>query len=173
MLTRSFSRLRHLFISRSQKSGKTRVCLQYEFMKSALLWDRKKTDRRSIMNKVISIAVLAGGLLLLDSPPAAADHEVRNPYQSRALQQSRSHDNGRYHRNKHRRDAYRRDYSDDHRYRGHKSLRRPHMPNWLRNERSFRHWYRHSSLRHNRHLSWHVLFDIYRWKYSRHRYYRY
>lgn len=46
-----------------------------------------------------------------------------------------------------------------------------HMPRWLRQDRGFRHWYRHSSLRHDRHLAWWQLFEIYRWE--RKRAYRY
>jgi len=34
------------------------------------------------MNKIITVALIAGGLLLLDSPEAAAHKEVRNSYQS-------------------------------------------------------------------------------------------
>jgi hypothetical protein len=36
------------------------------------------------MNKIITVALIAGGLLLLDSPEAAAHKEVRNAYQSSA-----------------------------------------------------------------------------------------
>lgn len=38
------------------------------------------------------------------------------------------------------------------------------MPRWLKRNRSFRHWYTHTSLRRNRYLAWHQLFDIYRWE---------
>jgi hypothetical protein len=46
-----------------------------------------------------------------------------------------------------------------------------HMPRWLRHDRGFRHWYRHSSVRRDRHLAWWQLFEIYRWE--RKRTYRY
>jgi len=36
------------------------------------------------MNKMITVALIAGGLLLLDSPEAAAHKEVRNVYQPTA-----------------------------------------------------------------------------------------
>jgi len=36
------------------------------------------------MNKIITVALIAGGLLLLDSPEAAAHKEVRNVYQPSA-----------------------------------------------------------------------------------------
>ncbi len=36
------------------------------------------------MNKIITVALVAGGLLLLDSPEAAAHKEVRNVYQPSA-----------------------------------------------------------------------------------------
>ena len=39
-----------------------------------------------------------------------------------------------------------------------------HMPRWLRHDRGFRHWYRHSSLRHDHHLAWWQLYEIYRWQ---------
>ncbi len=37
------------------------------------------------MKKIITVALLAGGLLLLDSPEAAAHKEVRNTYQPSAF----------------------------------------------------------------------------------------
>ena len=85
------------------------------------------------MNKIITVALLAGGLLLLDSPEAAAHKEVRNTYQPSS-----------YYRVE--------------------TRRAKHMPYWLKRNKSFRHWYKHSRLRKNRHLAWHQLFDIYRWE---------
>ena len=41
-----------------------------------------------------------------------------------------------------------------------------HMPRWLRHDRGFRHWYRRSSLRHDHHLAWWQLFEVYRWERS-------
>jgi len=38
------------------------------------------------------------------------------------------------------------------------------MPRWLRHEKGFRGWYRYSTLRHNRHLQWWQLFEIYQWE---------
>jgi len=38
------------------------------------------------------------------------------------------------------------------------------MPRWLRKNRDFRGWYRHSSLRHNYDLRWWQLYEIYRWE---------
>jgi len=38
------------------------------------------------------------------------------------------------------------------------------MPHWLRDDRGFRHWYRRSSLRHDHHLAWGRLYEIYRWE---------
>lgn len=41
-------------------------------------------------------------------------------------------------------------------------IERPHqMPRWLRQERSFRYWYRESPHRYRRALSWTRLYDIY------------
>jgi hypothetical protein len=39
-----------------------------------------------------------------------------------------------------------------------------HMPSWLRDDREFRHWYRRSSLRHDHHLPWWRLYEVYRWE---------
>ncbi len=85
------------------------------------------------MNKMITVALIAGGLLLLDSPEAAAHKEVRNVYQPSA-----------YYRVEHR--------------------RAKHMPYWLKRDRSFRRWYKRTQLRRYRHMSWHRLYDIYRWE---------
>ena len=101
------------------------------------------------MNKVILSTVMACGLLLLDAPEAAA-HEQRDsqyratPYQS------------------HSRDSYSRDHRR-HSYYGSHYRRTNEMPRWLKRNKSFRHWMRHSGLRENRRLSWHQLFDIYRY----------
>jgi hypothetical protein len=89
-------------------------------------------EQETDMNKYIAAALIAGGLLLLDSPEAAAHNEVRIAYQP-------SHH--------------------------HLDLRRSQqMPGWLKRDKAFRHWYRHTRLRKHRHLTWHRLFDIYRWE---------
>ena len=85
------------------------------------------------MKKMITVVLMTGSLLLLDSPEAAAHNDVRLSY----------------HPSSHYRLEYRRTDS---------------MPRWLRQDRSFRKWYRHSRLRHSRYLAWHQLFDIYRWE---------
>ena len=69
------------------------------------------------MNKLMTAAVIAGGLMLLDAPEAAAHKEVRNVYQPPA-----------YH------------------YAYHDVRRSHHMPRWLKRNRAFRHWYRHTPL---------------------------
>ncbi len=38
------------------------------------------------------------------------------------------------------------------------------MPRWLKRNKPFVRWYRHSELRHDRWLSWNELFRIYRWQ---------
>ena len=44
-------------------------------------------------------------------------------------------------------------------------VRRAHkMPRWLKRDKAFRHWYKHTRLRRHRHLTWHRLFEIYRWE---------
>jgi len=115
------------------------------------------------MNKIFFSALIACGLLLLDSPEAAA-HEERYT-QERGSGYSFS-DN-------HRRDRHSRDYYSRERYRDHygaKQKRAKKMPKWLKRNRSFRHWFEHTRLQKNRYLSWHQLFDIYRWEFSYARY---
>ena len=85
------------------------------------------------MKTLMTAAVIAGGLMLLNSPEAAAHKEVRNTYQPPAhvyLETRRSN----------------------------------HMPGWLQRDRDFRHWYRHTRLRHDRRLAWFQLYDIFRWE---------
>ena len=91
------------------------------------------------MNRVMTVVLIAGGLMLMNSPEAAAHKQVRNVYQPPAHYQS-----------------YGRAYE-----------RRPnHMPRWLKRNKSFHKWYGHTPLRHNRRLDWDALFDIYRWERS-------
>ncbi len=103
------------------------------------------------MNKLLFISLVAGGLLLLDSPEAAAKHAVRSDYMPRTYQYT---------------DSYRRDYY------GHRHARSHRLPRWLQHERSFRRWYSHSHYRRNEYLSWYRLFDIYRSETSRYRHHR-
>ncbi|MGI9247962.1 MAG: hypothetical protein ACR2QI_03035 [Woeseiaceae bacterium] len=95
------------------------------------------------MNKIITVALIAGGLLLLDSPEAAAHKEVRNMYQPWAHSPSAYYPSAQYRV---------------------ESRRVKHMPRWLKRNKSFRHWYKHTRLRHNRYIAWRQLFDIYRWE---------
>ncbi|MDJ0711968.1 MAG: hypothetical protein QNJ14_16385 [Woeseiaceae bacterium] len=89
------------------------------------------------MNKVMIAATVAGGLLLMNSPEAAAHKEVRIEYNSP----------GYYH-------PY-----------DHVDVRRvKHMPRWLKRNRGFRHWYRHTPLKRNKRLAWNELFYIYKWE---------
>ena len=87
------------------------------------------------MNKLMTAAVIAGGLMLMNSPEAAAHKEVRNVYQPPAQHYVR-HDVGRSH----------------------------HMPRWLKRDKGFRHWYGHTPLARDRRLAWEQLFDIYRFE---------
>jgi len=87
------------------------------------------------MNKLMTAAVIAGGLMLLNSPEAAAHREVRNDYQPSAY-----------------------------RHVHYEARRSEHMPRWLHRDKGFRHWYRHSPLQRDRRLAWHQLFDIYRFE---------
>lgn len=52
-------------------------------------------------------------------------------------------------------------YGDSHRY---ESRRHDHMPKWLKRDKHFRGWYRHTPLRHYRQLSWNQLYEIYHWE---------
>ena len=93
------------------------------------------------MNKVMIAATLAGSLLLLNSPEAAAHKEVRNVYDSPSYE----------HRH----------------YRHHDRIdvrRAKHMPRWLKRKHGFRDWYRHTPLKRNKRLAWSELFEIYRWE---------
>lgn len=128
------------------------------------------------MNKIFTIALIAGGLLLLESPEAAAHKEVRNQHNPQAHYYSDSRGR-KSHRHNHRRDKYnryndRRDYYA-YGYRGSKYKRARHMPRWLQRERAFIRWYDHSELRRNRYIAWHILFDIYRAEHRYHRRHRY
>jgi len=89
------------------------------------------------MNKLMTTALVAGGLMLMNSPEAAAHKEVRNVYQPSAynlpykrIDERRSHD----------------------------------MPRWLKRDHSFRKWYKRTPLKRDRRLAWNQLFDIYRWE---------
>ena len=42
--------------------------------------------------------------------------------------------------------------------------RRAQMPRWLKRQREFRHWYRHSPYKRRRALSWTKVFEIYQWE---------
>ena len=91
------------------------------------------------MNKVMTIVVIAGGLMLMNSPEAAAHKTVHNVYQPPAYYQ-----------------AY-----------GRIVERRAHqMPRWMKRDKSFRNWYARTPLKHNRRLDWYELFNIYRWERS-------
>ena len=118
------------------------------------------------MNKVIISAILACGLLLLDSPEAAAHDGSKRQYRASEYQRYDSF----------RRDAHSRDYYSRERNRSaydhHRQKRSNKMPRWLKQDRSFRHWLQRSRLNKNRRLSWHQLFDIYRWEHSYYRYQR-
>jgi len=89
------------------------------------------------MNKLMTTALVAGGLMLMNSPEAAAHKEVRNVYEPPA----------HYHTSRH------------------ADVRRSaHMPRWLKRDHSFRKWYTHTRLKRDRRLAWNQLFDIYRWE---------
>jgi hypothetical protein len=94
-----------------------------------LHWD----EAENVMNKMMTAAVIAGGLMLLNSPGASAHTSARHVYQppTHAYVEVR---------------------------------RSSSMPRWLARDRAFRKWYRRTSLRRNRYLAWHQLFDIYRWE---------
>ncbi len=103
------------------------------------------------MNKVLFLALLAGSLLLLNSPEVSAGPEVRDPHRQPAHRYYRP-----YNRDHHSYRGYRRDHRNS-------GYRRAHaMPRWLYNDHSFRRWYGQSRYRHDRRVSWYGLFDVYR-----------
>ena len=87
------------------------------------------------MNKMLTVAIIAGGLLLLDAPEAAAHKEVRHVYQPPV--------------------------HVDHRW---STYRPQHMPRWLKRDRKFRKWFRRTHLRHYRSIAWRHLYEIYLWE---------
>ncbi len=97
------------------------------------------------MKQLIAGLVIASGAMLLYAPTAEAHHKHYDKHYDKRYGQHQI-------------------YYD-----------RGYMPRWLRKHRPFRHWYRHTPLKHNYRLDWHELYDIYRWetRYSRARYHRY
>lgn len=87
------------------------------------------------MNKMLTVAIIAGGLLLLDAPEAAAHKAVRHVYQPPV--------------------------HVDHRW---STYRPQHMPRWLKRDKAFRKWYRRTHLRHHRYIAWRRLYDMYLWE---------
>ena len=85
--------------------------------------------------KIFALLYLSGGLLLAAASPANA------------------HQPGRFAYDTYRGDRHHAVYE-----------RRREMPRWLRQQPSFRHWYRESPYQRRRALSWARLFDIYRWE---------
>ena len=118
------------------------------------------------MNKVIISTVIACGLLLLDAPEAAAHDQRDRHHSSPRNEVSDSHRRESHGRSSYRREGYQRDYKRS------KYDRARKMPKWLKRDRSFRRWFEHSRLRRDRGLSWHQLFEIYRWELSYRRHYR-
>ena len=122
------------------------------------------------MNKLLISTVIAGGLLLLDAPEAAAHDKRDRQHSSPRYDNADKHRHGSYRRGAYNREGYRRDHYVS------KHMRVKHMPRWLKRDRAFRHWLERSHLRRDRWLSWNQLFEIYRWELSynrhRHRHYR-
>jgi hypothetical protein len=73
---------------------------------------------------------------------------------------------------KHKRDGGHRHQVERHGY-VHAPVRARHMPRWLRHDRQFRRWYRHSSIRHNPYLPWWKVYRVYERQTAprRHQYY--
>ena len=119
------------------------------------------------MNKVILSAVVACGLLLLDSPEVAAHEAPISQHRSHANDYSDKYRRDVYRRDSHSRGAYRRDHFNA------KYDRAKKMPRWLKRNNSFRRWYDATRLKRNHRLSWDQLFDIYYWerRYLRYRSY--
>lgn len=113
------------------------------------------------MNKILITTAIACGLLLVNVPAAEAHESRDSQYRSGPYD---ANDRYSYRRDRHR-DAYGGNYYDA------RQKRVQRMPRWLKRDRSFRRWYKHTRLRKNRRLSWNRLFDIYLWEhsYKRHR----
>ena len=60
-------------------------------------------------------------------------------------------------------DAGYREYDQRNRY-FYSHRRRTEMPRWLKRQKEFRHWYRHSPYKRRRALSWARVFEIYQWE---------
>lgn len=120
------------------------------------------------MNKLIIPAVIASGLLFGHSPEALADgakykshrtsinlhYNYRGAYRGdRKYSRSRNYNRYAYKRNQYRNYRYSPSY-----------YRVSRTPSWLRHDRSFRRWYNRTQWRIDHRLSWHELFDIYRWE---------
>lgn len=119
------------------------------------------------MNKLTIYTLLATGLLLLNSPEAAAHGSKHGKHYGPKHSYAYSY---RHYGHRDRFYGY-----DRYRHYGYApNYRRvKHMPRWLSRNRSFVHWYDHTHHRRDRRLAWEVLFDIYRWEHSHHRYRRY
>jgi len=102
------------------------------------------------MNKALIGSILACGLLLLDSPEAAADDERRKQYRPPV------HDAVRDYRHN-----YRYNYARDTRSHDEGHHRAKKMPHWLKHDRSFRRWLGHTRFDRNRYVTWHQLFEVY------------
>ena len=113
------------------------------------------------MNKFISLTLVACGLLLLDSPEAAAHSQGHHQDRHADRNYSRSYD--RDHR-------YRKGYRRDKPYYAAKYKRSRKMPHSLRRDRAFYRWYQRTDLRYDYYLSWQHVFDIYLWEVSKYRY---
>ena len=118
------------------------------------------------MNKIIASIVLTCGLLLLDSPEAAAHDQRHSPHRGSTIVYSDHYRGDAHGRRSYNRDGY---YRNGY-YRASAYKRANKMPHWLKHDRSFRRWYEHTQLRRDRYLSWQVMFDIYRWEHSGRRY---
>ncbi len=119
------------------------------------------------MNRVLLSTLVACGLLLLDSPEAAAHEGTIRQHRVQAYDYSDKYRRDSYRRDSHSRDGYRRDHYNA------KINRAKRMPRWLKRNKSFRSWYDHTRLSRNRYLSWDQLFDIYYWERRYFRYRRY
>jgi len=126
------------------------------------------------MNKVLIGSILTFGLLLLESPAAAADEERGKQYRPHAYSPVRDYRHN--YRHDYRRDSRRHDYYSRNTHRGERYDKRHHrakrMPHWLKRDRSFRRWLDHTHLDTNRYVTWHQLFDVYLREHSYSRYRR-
>ena len=100
----------------------------------------------------IAAIILATGFSLAPAQEASA-----HPNHRHVAVKPVAHSTDYYERNVAIDRKYRRDYRDS-------ELRHKKMPRWLKRNKGFRHWYRYSPYKRYRQMSWHDIYEVYRWQ---------